>query len=86
MTHVAWESKLRSVIDNLYFKSVIILHSKHEMPGLLADYKIVVRSSMPRKLGGVRAYIRVGLLTHLVQELNVGTVHLKNLSDLKRAL
>ena len=26
------------MIDNLYFKSVIILHSKHELPGLLADY------------------------------------------------
>ena len=30
-------------IDNLYFKSVIILHSKHELPGLLADYKKAIR-------------------------------------------
>ena len=31
-------------IDNLYFKSVIILHSKHELPGLLADYKITIQN------------------------------------------
>ena len=53
MTHVACESKLRSV----------------------------VRPSMPRKLGGNRAYGRVlppGLSTHSVQELNVGTVRVEN--------
>ena len=31
-------------IDNLYFKSVIILHSKHELAGLLADYKITIQN------------------------------------------
>ena len=33
---------LISNIDNLYFKSVIILHSKHKLPWLLADYKITI--------------------------------------------
>ena len=35
----------------------------------------VVRSSIPRKLGGNRACIMSGLPANLVQELNVGTVH-----------
>ena len=33
-----------SEIDNLYFKLVIILHSKHELPGLLADYKVTIQN------------------------------------------
>ena len=35
---------LIDMIGNLYFKSVIILHSKHELPGHLADYKITIQN------------------------------------------
>ena len=30
-------------IDTLHFKSIIVLHSKHELPELLADYKIIIQ-------------------------------------------
>ena len=33
-------------IDNLYFKSVIILHSKHELPGFLALGRTILLVSL----------------------------------------
>ena len=34
---VAEEEEENRSINNLYFKLVIILHSKHKLPGLLVD-------------------------------------------------